>query len=289
MIIKINLEKAFDQMEWRFIKVILEHFHFPPPLIKIIMACISNSSISILLNGGMLEPFRPYRGWRLGDPLSPYIFILCMEFLGLLINESCQDGDWKPLKSSRSRRSFSHLFFVDDLVLFSKATTSTARAIEEVLEKFCYFSSQKVSFAKSKEVFSHNVDPSICGDICHLLNIRKSLEIGKYLGTPIKSSLSKLMTLSIWLNFFFFGKLAGWKSKLLSLASRATLIQSISKAIPSYVMQCVSIPAFLCDRIDAKNRDFLWGSTPEKRKIHAVSWRKVTRPKATGWFSLHSM
>ena len=64
MIIKINLEKAFDQMEWSFIKVVLEHFHFPPPLIKIIMACISSSSISILLNGGMLDPFRPSRGLR---------------------------------------------------------------------------------------------------------------------------------------------------------------------------------------------------------------------------------
>lgn len=73
MAIKIDLEKAFDRMEWSFIKVNLMHFLFPPPLIKIIMACISSSSISILLNGGMLEPFRPSRGLRQGDPLSPYI------------------------------------------------------------------------------------------------------------------------------------------------------------------------------------------------------------------------
>lgn len=49
-----------------------------------------------------------------------------------------------------------------------------------------------------------------------------------------------------------------------------------------------SILAFICDQIDAKTRDFLWGSTLEKRKIHVVSWKKVTRPKAVGWFSLHS-
>ena len=163
-----------------------------------------------------------------------------MEFLRLLINESCQDRDWKPLKSSRSRPNFSHLFFPDDLVLFSKATISTTRAIEELLEKFCYFSGQKVIFAKSKVVFSHNVDLAIHGDICQLLNIRESLEIGKYLGTPIKSTLSRLVTLFIWLKFF--GKLVGWKSKLLLLASRVTFIQSILEAIPSYVMQCVFHP-----------------------------------------------
>lgn len=117
MVIKIDLEKAFDRVEWSFIKVILEHFHFPLPLIKIVMACISSSSISIPLNGGMLKSFRPSRALRPGDPFSPYIFILCMEFLGLLMNESCQDGDWKPLKSSRSGPSFFH--YSSPMTLFS--------------------------------------------------------------------------------------------------------------------------------------------------------------------------
>lgn len=57
-----------------------------------------------------------------------------------------------------------------------------------MLEKLCYSSSQKVSFAKSTVVFSLNVDPTTRGDICHLLNIRESSEIGKYLGIPIKAT-----------------------------------------------------------------------------------------------------
>ena len=58
-------------------------------LVEIIMSCISIVSTSILFNGGMMEPINPSRGIRQGDPLSPYIFILCMEFLGQLIEGKC--------------------------------------------------------------------------------------------------------------------------------------------------------------------------------------------------------
>lgn len=66
----------------------------------------------------------------------------------------------------------------------------------------------------------------------------------------------------------------------MSLAGRATLIQSVSSAIPAYVMQCNSLPASTCETLDRINRNFLWGSTAEKRKLHVVGWNKVTRPKA---------
>lgn len=107
-------------------------------------------------------------------------------------------------------------------------------------KSFAISLAKKLSLLNPRWFFSHNVDLAIHGDICQLLNIRESLEIGKYLGTPIKSTLSRLVTLFIWLKFF--GKLVGWKSKLLLLASRVTFIQSILEAIPSYVMQCVFHP-----------------------------------------------
>ena len=70
----------------------LQAFHFPPKLTQIIMSCISFTNISILVNGGMLDAFEPSRGIRQGDPLSPYIFILCMEYLSHLIKQKCVEG-----------------------------------------------------------------------------------------------------------------------------------------------------------------------------------------------------
>ena len=87
MALKIDLEKAYDKLEWSFIRSMLIKYNFPENLIEIMMSCISSVSTSLLFNGGSLEPFSPSRGIRQGDPLSSYIFILCMEFLGQLIQE----------------------------------------------------------------------------------------------------------------------------------------------------------------------------------------------------------
>ena len=82
MAIKIDLEKAYDKLEWGFIKEMLICTNLPMDLVELIMSCISSVSTFVLFNGGMLEPIQPSRGIRQGDPLSLYIFILCIEFLG---------------------------------------------------------------------------------------------------------------------------------------------------------------------------------------------------------------
>ena len=61
---------------------------------------MSTSTISVFFNGGALEPFHPTRGIRQGDLLSPYLFILCMEVLGAMINEKCNEKLWNPIKAS---------------------------------------------------------------------------------------------------------------------------------------------------------------------------------------------
>ena len=79
MAIKIEHEKTYDRLEWRFIRDTLNLFKFLTQLISLIISCVSTSSISILFNGGALEPFHLSRGICQGDPFSPYLFILCME------------------------------------------------------------------------------------------------------------------------------------------------------------------------------------------------------------------
>ena len=86
MIIKIDLEKAYDRLEWGFLRNMLSSLNFCMDTVELILSCISTTSVSFLFNGEQLGEFQPSRGLRQGDPLSPYIFILCMEFLSSLIN-----------------------------------------------------------------------------------------------------------------------------------------------------------------------------------------------------------
>ena len=82
MVLKIDLEKAYDKLEWSFIRDILFRVNLPLDLIEVIMSCVSMVSTSIMVNGEALDLIYPSRVIRQGDPLFLYLFILCMDFLG---------------------------------------------------------------------------------------------------------------------------------------------------------------------------------------------------------------
>jgi hypothetical protein len=73
MVVKIDLEKAYDRLEWGFVRQVLIHFGFPSNIIKLILSCVSSTSTSLLINGGKLESFLASRGLSQGDPLSLFI------------------------------------------------------------------------------------------------------------------------------------------------------------------------------------------------------------------------
>lgn len=85
------------------------------------------------------------------------------------------------------------------------------------------------------------------------------------------------------------GKLAGWKSKVMSLAGRTTLVQSSTTCMPYYAMHTTKLQISTCDEIDWISRRFLWGGTKENQKIHLVSWGEVTKDKENGGLGLRSM
>ena len=93
MIIKIDLEKAYNCMEWSFVRNMLYSLRFHEDIVDLVMSCISSTSVSLIFDGSQLEEFQSSRGLRQGEPISPYIFILCMELLSSMINRKCDDGN----------------------------------------------------------------------------------------------------------------------------------------------------------------------------------------------------
>ena len=105
-----------------------------------IMQCVTKVSFSILINGGKTKSFIPSRGLRQGDPLSPYLFILCQEVLSRLIKRSFVSGVIHRVKMNTNGLAFTHVMYADDLMLFAKAITCEVQVLDECLEKYCEWS-----------------------------------------------------------------------------------------------------------------------------------------------------
>lgn len=100
MMTKIDLEKAYVQLEWGFIKDTLVQLGLSNHLVEVIVLCVTASSFRILWNGETTVQIFPSRGLRQGDRLFPYLFVLCLERLGHIIDQQVEAGLWKPITAS---------------------------------------------------------------------------------------------------------------------------------------------------------------------------------------------
>ena len=108
MLLKLDLSKAYDWVDWSFLGLVLQAFGFDQKVCKIISQLVSTSSLAILVNVAPSDFFKPSRGLRQGDPLSPIIFIILAECIGRLIEKNKNEGRLKGLKPSSRCDPFSH-------------------------------------------------------------------------------------------------------------------------------------------------------------------------------------
>lgn len=191
-------KKAYDRLEWNFIHDILKLFHFPQSLCKLIMHCVSSTSVRLLFNGNQLETFYPSRGLRQDDPLSPYLSILCLEYCSRLIDGHVQEGKWRGIRIAQGSTPLTHLFFADDLILMGEATRETTEIVDRVLKQFCDLSGQRVNRAKSRLVLSRNVTRSMKVAISHSLGVGEWNSLGKYLGFLEELGFNRASCYTFW-------------------------------------------------------------------------------------------
>lgn len=156
-----------------------------PKMRYLILNCISSTSYNIIWNGDKTDSFKLSRGLRHGDPLSPYLFILCLEKLSQLIEESLEAGNWRTLRAGRSWPIISHLFFVDDIILFGEASERQLDYMMNCLNIFCHATRQKVSMEKTRIFFSKGVDADMRDNIINKSGFTHTNDLGTYLGMPL--------------------------------------------------------------------------------------------------------
>ncbi|KAK5793700.1 hypothetical protein PVK06_034853 [Gossypium arboreum] len=108
-----------------------------------------------------------------GRPLSPYLFVFCMDWLSHLIRTEMEVGNWDPIRLSRAGLEISHLFFANDLVIFCKAQVDQARLLDSILSQFCRISRHKISVRKSSIFFSKDTEVDTRNQISQLFGFQE--------------------------------------------------------------------------------------------------------------------
>lgn len=246
LMFKIDFEKAYDRVDWEFLRLTLSDFGFPTTIIQLIMSCVASTTLSLKWNSERLDKFAPNRGIRQGDPMSPYLFLLCMEKLALLIQEKVDANQWQPIKIGTNGPAISHLFFAYDCLLFTRDKASQVRLVKDVLQAFCLASGMKINIQKSQFLPSKNLTQTKVAKLESLLEFKHTYNIGKYLGFPLLSGRVKNSDFSYIVDKIN-SRLAGWKRKLLSRARRVILAKSVLTSMPVYSMHNLWIPEGICD------------------------------------------
>ena len=155
------MSKAYDRIEWSFLKSMMLRLGFDAKWVELVMLCDSTVRYHVLRDGKEIGPIVPSRDLRQGDPLSPYLFILCAEGLSSLIHTYERAGLIHGVRVARGAPVVSHLFFADDCFLFFKASESEARLIKHILAAYSQGAGQLVNFNKSSISFSSNVQDDV--------------------------------------------------------------------------------------------------------------------------------
>ena len=113
------------------------------------MECVSSVSYRVRFNDTETGDFLPTRGLRQGDPLSPYLFLLCSEGLSCLLAHEEEIRGIEGILVSRNAPSISHLLFVNDSLILMRGNTHNAQTLRRVLDLYCSSSGQQVSTTKS--------------------------------------------------------------------------------------------------------------------------------------------
>ncbi|CAH9110833.1 unnamed protein product [Cuscuta europaea] len=278
--IKVDLRKAYDTISWDFLANVLRGVGYPDLFVGWIMECVTTTSFSVSLNGILLGFFKGKRGIRQGDPMSPLLFVLCLEYFSrLLTRKSKMSGfNHHPLCGSLG---ITHLAYADDLMLFSRGDKYSIRILVEALKEFGDVSGLRVNHNKSN-IFVGGVNSFDLQGILDLVDFDHGVFPVRYLGiplAPLKVSVAQYAPLLDMVNKF----LSTWNTKTISYAGKLELIRSVIQGVQSFWLQVFPVPQTVLDRIISICRIFLRGG-----KFAKVAWDDICLPKEEGGLGIHN-
>ncbi|KAJ9681633.1 hypothetical protein PVL29_017839 [Vitis rotundifolia] len=286
---KLDIEKAYDHVSWKFLLAVLKKMGFGERWLKWIEWCISTVKFSVLINGSPSGFFQSSRGLRQGDPLSPYLFVIAMEVFSCLLRRAIDGGflsGWMARGRSGEGVMISHLLFADDTLVFCEESQDQMTYLSWLLMWFEAVSGLKINLEKSELIpvgRVHNIE-----DLALELGCRVGGLPSCYLGLPLGASFKSE---AVWdvVEERFRKRMAMWKRQYISKGGRLTLIRSTLSSMPIYFMSLFYLPRKVRLRLEKIQRDFLWGGGAIVEKPHLVRWNLVCMEKRKGGLGVRNL
>ncbi|KAL0300099.1 UNVERIFIED_CONTAM: hypothetical protein Sangu_3139400 [Sesamum angustifolium] len=284
--LKVDIQKAYDSVEWDFLLEVLRLFNFPHQFITLINQCVSTASFSVSLNGSIHGFFKGGRGLRQGDPMSPYLFVLVMEIWNSLLRFRIRNAPEFQYHWKCKELGLTNLCFADDVLLFCKAHLPSIKVLTNTLTEFATLSGLKVNPAKSQIILSSSVQQERQQILEYLGFHEGSLPI-RYLGIPLTSSRLTIADCRPLIDKVD-ARLAGWNNQNLSYAGRLQLIKSVLSTLNTYWASAFILPKGILKSLEKKMRRFLWHGSSGSG-IAKVAWVQVCKPKEEGGLGISSL
>ena len=279
--IKLDMSKAYDRVEWSFVEKMMRKLGFAERWINLVLNCVTSVQYQVRVNGSLTDVISPQRGLRQGDPLSPYLFLICAEGFSVLLNKAEVEGELEGIRVCQNAPSFNHLLFADDSLVLIKATRESAKSLQNILQLYEVCSGQTINYDKSSVMFSANTRAADRKSVLDELHIRVEAMTEKYLGLPVHVGRSRKATFA-YLKDRIWKRIQGWKERMLSKAGKDILIKACAQAIPTFAMSCFDLTKTLCEQMSSMICRFWWAQQDNENKTHWISWEKMTTPKKEG-------
>eukprot|EP00253_Pinus_taeda_P001856 PITA_01856 len=217
-------------------------------------------------------------------PLSPFLFIIAAEGLGRYFKKELRERKIQGLRLWGNQTTVTHQQFVDDIMIYCKATLKEVKRIKKILEIFMEGSGMEVNNDKSITFFFNTVEP-VKNHLTRVMGYQKGDLPTKYLGTMLDSSTLKIGN---WKNILekIMKRLENWTFRALNLAARVVLLKATIQEIPIYPLSVMAAPEGICNKLVEIYRKFLWGGPKQQKKWALCSWNSLTRPKEKGGLGL---
>jgi len=279
--INLDMSKVYDRDEWGFLHSMMIKMSFKRQWGDLVMRCVSTMNYRIKVNGDHTEEITPQRRLHQGDPLSPYLFIICAEGLSAMLQWAERDRKIVGIKVCHVAPSVNHLFFADDSLILLRARNGEAKELKRVLEVYERVLGQMINKFKSSVLFSPNTVSTARDQMKAILSVAQEKWGQRYLGLPVSIEKSKKKTFT-YIKQKIWSRVQGWQEKMLSKAGKEILVKAVAKAIPTYAMSCFDKTKCLCAEISVMVSRNWWSQQDKKHKIHWFSWEKLTRSKKKG-------